>query len=138
MRKIAFLSLTLGLFLLAGCANQSSAPSSPKTSSVDYPKLYVDEKLPQYPDAKLAQIITNGSTLKEGVLLRLESQKDVKTIAAYYDEQMAKLGWTMPAKNEATETSYATQYNNGKKYVQLTVSQITGSGQTITLNFMEQ
>ncbi len=72
------------------------------------------------------------------VLLRLESKKDVKTIAVYYDEQMTKLGWIMPAKNEATETLYATQYNNGQKYVQLTVSQITGTSQTITLNFMEQ
>lgn len=128
MKKIALLGLLLGIFLIAGCGGLSAS----------YPKLYTEEKLPQYPDANLAQVITNGPTLKEGVLIRLESKKDVKTIAAYYDEQMTKLGWVMPAKNEATETLYATQYNNGKKYVQLTVSQITGSSQTITLNFMEQ
>ena len=128
MKKGVLLGLVLGIFFLAGCGG----------SSASYPKLYTDEKLPQYPDASLVQVITNGPTLKEGVLLRLESKKDVKTIAAYYDEQMAKLGWIMPAKNEATAALYATQYNNGQKYVQLTVSQITGASQTITLNFMEQ
>jgi len=128
MKKVVFLGLALGTFLIAGCGG----------SSVSYPKLYSDADLPQYSDAKLVQIITNGPTLKEGILLRLESSKDVKTIAAYYDEQMAKLGWTMPAKNEPTEASYATQYINGKKYVQLTASKITGSSQTITINFMEQ
>ncbi len=128
MKKAVLLSLALGVLLLAGCG----------TTSISYPKLYTDEKLPQYPEANLVQVITNGPTLKEGVLLRLESKKDVQTIAAYYDEQMTKLGWIMPAKNEATETLYATQYNNGQKYVQLTVSQITGTSQTITLNFMEQ
>jgi hypothetical protein len=129
MKKITLFSgLLLGILLLAGCGSSSSS----------YPELYVQESLPQYTDANLVQVITNGPTLKEGVLLRLESAKDVKTIAAYYDEQMTKLGWTMPAQNEATEASYATQYNNGKKYVQITVSQITGSSRTITLNFMEQ
>ena len=129
MKKISFLSIILGVLFLTGCG---------ATSSVSYPKLFTDAKLPQYQDAKLVQVITDGPTLKEGILLRLESEKDIKTIAAYYDQQMIALGWTMPAKNEATESSYATQYNNGSKYVQLTVSQITGMDQTITINFMEQ
>jgi hypothetical protein len=136
MKKSVLLGLVLGVFFLAGCGSGNN--SGGIGSSASYPQLYTAEKLPQYTDAKLAQVIKDGPTLKEGVLLRLESQKDVKTIAVYYDEQMAALGWTMPAKNEATEALYATQYNNGKKYVQLTVSQITGASQTISISLMEQ
>ncbi|MFZ2975314.1 MAG: hypothetical protein WA055_01620 [Candidatus Moraniibacteriota bacterium] len=127
MKKYAILFLLPIALFLSGCGK-----------SVSYPELYTQEKLPQYADAKLVQIIKDGPTLKDGVLLRLESSKDVKTIATYYDEEMKKLGWTMPAVNTPTETLYATQYNNGKKYIQLTVSQITGSSQTISINFMEQ
>ncbi|TAK96394.1 hypothetical protein EPO05_01950 [Patescibacteria group bacterium] len=119
----------LGVLLLAGCGGKGFA----------YPKLYVAEGLPQYQEAELVQIIQDGPTLKDGVLLRLESQQDVKSIAKYYDEEMTKMGWTQPAKNEATENSYATQYN-GKdgKYLQFTASKITGTSQTITINLKQQ
>lgn len=130
MKKYFLLFLFPAVFLLAGCGSG--------TGSKNYPELYVKEGLPQYKDAKLVQIIDNGPTLKEGVLLRLESSKDVKTISAYYDEQMKNLGWTMPAVNTPTETSYATQYEKGDKYIQMTVSQITGTGQTITLSLMQK
>ncbi|HRY82693.1 MAG TPA: hypothetical protein P5232_03260 [Candidatus Moranbacteria bacterium] len=134
MKKYALLFLLPAVFLLAGCGEKTGT----KIGGVDYPELYKSENLPQYKDASLAQIINNGPTLKEGVLLRLESAKDVKTIATYYDEQMKALGWTMPAVNTPTETSYATQYNKGDKYVQMTVSNITGKSQTITLSLMQK
>lgn len=132
MKKYVLLFLFPAVFLLAGCGGGTGA------GSASYPELYATENLPQYKDAKLVQIIKNGPTLKDGVLLRLESSQDVKAIAAYYDGEMTKMGWTMPSVNTPTETSYATQYNKDGKYVQLTVSQITGSSQTITINLMQQ
>ena len=135
MKNYAMLLLLPVVFLTAGCGSGTGAGIG---GSADYPELYVSEGLPQYKDADLAQIITNGPTLKEGVLLRLESAKDVKTIAAYYDAEFTKLGWTMPAVNTPTETSYATQYEKGNKYVQMTVSNITGKSQTITLSLMQK
>lgn len=137
MKKYALFFLFPVVFFLAGCGEGTTGTET-KTENSSYPSLYVSEGLPQYKDAKLAQVIKDGPTLKEGVLLRLESSKDVKTIAAYYDEEMKKLGWTMPSVNTATETSYATQYNKGNNYLQLTVSQITGSSQTISINLMQQ
>jgi len=134
MKKILF--LLAGILVLAGCGGTGGAGTIGK--SVDYPKLFVAENLPQYKDAKLVQIITDGPTLKDGVILRLESQKDVKTIAKYYDEEMTKLGWTQPAINEATENSYATQYEKGDKYLQFTASKITGTSQTITISLMQK
>ena len=128
--------------MAAGCGGgietKSGGETTVKSGSVSYPDLYKNENLPQYKDAKLAQIISNGPTLKEGVLLRLESEKDVKTIAAYYDSEMKKLGWTMPAVNTPTDASYATQYEKGDKYIQMTVSKITGTSQTITLSLMQK
>jgi hypothetical protein len=135
MKKYAMFLFLPVVFLTAGCGGGTGAGIG---GGADYPELYVNEGLPQYKDADLAQIITNGPTLKEGVLLRLESAKDVKTIAAYYDAEFAKLGWTMPAVNTPTETSYATQYEKGNKYVQMTVSNITGKSQTITLSLMQK
>ena len=125
MKKILFLVLP-AILLLAGCG------------SVSYPKLYTQENLPQYEDAKLVQVIKDGPTLKDGVILRLESSKDVKTIAAYYDAEMKKAGWVPPAENTPTETSYATQWNKGDKYVQFTASNIGGKSQTITISLMQQ
>lgn len=135
MKKCAFLFLFPAVLVLAGCGGSGPATSG---KSADYPALYANEGLPQYKDAKLVQVINDGPTLKEGVLLRLESSKDVKTIAAYYDEQMKSLGWTMPTTDTPTETSYVAQYEKGSKYIQMTVSQITGTGQTITLSLMEK
>jgi hypothetical protein len=102
MKKVIFLLLIPVMLILAGCG-----------AGVSYPKLYTDEGLPQYPDAKLVQVIKDGPTLKDGVILRLESSKDVKTIAAYYDAEMKKAGWVPPSENTPTETSYATQWNKG-------------------------
>jgi len=135
MKKYAVLFLLPIVFLTAGCGGGVGTGLG---GSVSYPELYVKEGLPQYKDANLAQIITNGPTLKEGVILRLESSKDVKTISAYYDAEFTKMGWTMPSVNTPTETSYATQYEKGDKYVQMTVSNITGKSQTITLSLMQK
>jgi hypothetical protein len=126
MKKYLWILFAPVILVLTGCGG------------VSYPKLYTAENLPQYKDAKVTQVIKNGLTLKDGALFILESKKDVPTIAAYYDEQMKALGWTMPAVNTPTATSYATQYNKGDKYLQLTVSQITGSAQTISINLMQQ
>jgi hypothetical protein len=134
MKKYALLLLFPAVLFLAGCGGKTGSI----TGSASYPELYSAEKLPQYKDAKLVQVMKNGPTLKDGVLLRLESAKDIKTISAYFDEEMTKLGWIMPAVNTPTETSYATQYNKEDKYLQLTVSQITGSSQTITINLMQK
>ncbi len=118
--------------------NPASEGVGKSGKNLSYPTLYTQESLPQYSDAKLVQIISDGPTLKEGVLLRLESSKDVKTISAYYDDQMAKLGWTMPAVNTPTEASYATQYEKGAKYIQMTVSSLDSKTQTITLSLMQK
>lgn len=143
MKKYFLLLLVPAVLLLSGCggANTGSPAGGGAAKSgknLSYPTLYTQENLPQYSDAKLVQIISNGPTLKEGVLLRLESSKDVKTISAYYDDQMTKLGWTMPAVNTPTETSYATQYEKGDKYIQMTVSSLDGKSQTITLSLMQK
>ncbi|HLN19090.1 MAG TPA: hypothetical protein VK255_02895 [Patescibacteria group bacterium] len=127
MKKYAFLLIFPTLFILAGCG-----------AGVAYPKLYIDENLPQYADAALVQIIQDGPTLKDGVILRLESSKDVKTIAAYYDGEMKKLGWVPPTENVPTNTSYATQWDKGDKYLHFTASNITGKSQTITISLMQK
>ena len=126
MKKYLWFLLVPMVLVLAGCGGAS------------YPKLYTAENLPQYKEAKVTKVIKNGPTLKDGALFLLESKKDVPMIATYYDEQMKALGWTMPAVNTPTATSYATQYNKGDKYLQLTVSQMTGSAQTISINLMQQ
>jgi hypothetical protein len=129
MKKIIGLTLILLIAIVfSGCGN-----------SMPYPELYLSEGLPQYENAKVTQTIKDGPTLKDGNLFILESVDDVKTIAAYYDEAMKGLGWNMITANEATETSYATQYNgNNGKYVQMTVSQLKAGATTISINFMEQ
>ena len=141
MKKYALLLLFPAVFFLAGCGGSKTdtgTGAGTKSGSSSYPSLYANEGLPQYKDAKLAQVIKDGPTLKDGVLLRLESSKSIKDISAYYDEEMKKLGWTMPSVNTPTETSYATQYEKGDKYLQLTASQITGTSQTISLNLMQK
>ncbi len=130
MKKIiSFTFVILMAIMLSGCGK----------SSASYPELYVSEGLPQYEGAKVTQVIKDGPTLKDGNLFILESSDDVKTIAAYYDEKLTGLGWIMPAKNEATATSYATQYN-GKdgKYIQITVTEMVAGKTTISINFMQQ
>ncbi len=130
MKKIINLTfIAIAIVAFTGCGG----------SSMSYPELYTTEGLPQYENAKVTQVIKDGPTLKDGNLFILTSSDDVKTIAKFYDDQMKALGWTMPAVNEATATSYATQYNKGDgKYVQLTVTQLADEEQTISINFMEQ
>lgn len=127
-KTIGLIIILLMVVVLSGCGK-----------SIAYPELYVSEGLPQYDNAKVTKIIKDGPTLKDGNLFILESGDDVKKIATYYNDAMKSLGWTIVANNEATETSYANQYNSGDgKYLQLTVSQLTGDTRTISINFMKQ
>lgn len=130
MKKIIGLTFVFLLVIaLSGCGK----------SGMNYPELYTSEGLPQYEGATVTQVIKDGPTLKDGNLFILESSDDVKKIAAYYDKELTGLGWTIPAQNEATETSYATQYNGADgKYIQLTVNEMTAGITTISINFMQQ
>ena len=146
MKKFSWILLLPVLFVLTGCVDSDDQKSvGPKVGvitgakTVAYPALYTDGGLPQYDKAALVQVIKNGPTLKDGVLIRLESTEDVKTIAAFYVDAFTKAGWIQPSVNEPTTTSFATQFNGpDKQYAQITVSQITGQGQTITVNYSQQ
>jgi len=59
----------------------------------EYPDVYRIAGLPQYPGAEVTSVGRKEVTLDEGVSVILTTRDDVKTVSAFFETELAKLGW---------------------------------------------
>ena len=101
---VAIVSLLISGFFFVGAMAEE-----------DYPELYGKE-LPRYPKAKLVSTGRQVSSLKDGLSLQLVSSDPVQTIAAYYEEKMKNLGWTVPEQRFPNDQVYVGNFTKGDLY----------------------
>lgn len=125
-----FLLLILLSVLVSGCSGDSQDRGSAaakggsaagKGGSAAYPALYTSAKLPQYPGAKLVDTGRQTTSIRDGLRLTLETSDEVKKVAAFFESEMTKLGWTFPEKRVRPENLDLTKYTKDDLYFQITI-----------------
>jgi len=75
--------------------NITNPISNPDATSVNYPALYQQYNLPEYPNATLEYNGRTADNLADGITLKLMTNDDVQTVGAFYASAFASLpGWT--------------------------------------------
>ncbi len=120
-------------------SNEDSAASSQTASSEEYPALYKQYNLPEYPGATITYGGRTADNLADGISLTLSTVDDVQTVGAFYESAFSSLpSWEYTPPNFTNDTLYgATAVNNaeGLRY-QLTVTKLPDYTQ-ISISFLE-
>jgi len=124
--------------------SSSSTPSNPldnpDQTSDDYPDLYKQYNLPEYPNGEITYDGRTADNLRDGISLEVQTQDDVQTVGAFYANAFASLsGWAYEPPNFSNDTLYgatATKADEGLRY-QLTVTKLPDYTQ-INISFLEQ
>ncbi len=132
-RILVQLSSCLAIGLLGlGCAAAQPSPQG-------YPALYTSANLPQYPNALLTDTGRQTTSLRDGLKLQLESTDPVPTIAAFYEEKIKQLGWTVPPQRVPTTTQYVSTYTKDDRYFQVMIVRTQDSVSTrITISYAQK
>ena len=73
----------------------------------DYPALYKQYGLPEYPGATIEYDGRTADSLDDGISLKLTTSDDVQTVGAFYADEFASLdGWTYTPPNFSNESLY--------------------------------
>ena len=64
-------------------------------SSLDYPSLYRELGLPEYPAATVAQLGRVNDSLADGLSITLETTASHSELRDFYESQLAALGWAL-------------------------------------------
>ena len=63
--------------------------------SLDYPPLYKELGLPEYPAATVAQLGRVNDSLADGLSITLETTASHSELRDFYESQLAALGWAL-------------------------------------------
>lgn len=120
-------------------SNEDSVGSSQTASNEEYPALYRQYNLPEYPGATITYGGRTADNLADGISLTLSTPDDVQTVGAFYESAFSSLsGWEYTPPNFTNDTLYgATAVNNagGLRY-QLTITKLPDYTQ-ISISFLE-
>lgn len=116
--------------LLAGTAAAAQA---------DYPAVYRERKLPELAGATITSTGRQGSSLRDGIRIDLETPMAVQEVLSFYRKQMTPLGW----KEKPPRTKFQspmvgrTEFTKGTLTYSVTASRI-GQKTKINLNLVEK
>ena len=87
MTRVFATLLIAAATLFAGLLSASQA--------ADYPPLYRDLGLPEYPQGKVTAVGRDNSNLADGISVKLQTAASQGELRAFYEEKMAALGWVL-------------------------------------------
>lgn len=119
--------------------DEANANNDELLNDGDYPALYKQYGLPEYPGATIKYDGRTADSLDDGISLKLTTSDDVQTVGAFYADEFASLdGWTYTPPNFSNETLYgatAEKSDEGLRY-QLTVASLPDNTQ-INISFLK-
>ena len=122
-----------------GSTNEVSTNSSQTADGEEYPALYRQYNLPEYPGATITYGGRTADNLADGISLKLSTPDDVQTVGAFYATAFSSLpGWEFTPPNFSNDTLYgatAVKNDEGLRY-QLTITNLQDYTQ-ISITFLE-
>jgi hypothetical protein len=115
----------------------------PDANPLAYPKLYVDEDLPQYPAAILTDLGRQTTSLRDGIKLQAVSNDGLALIIQYFIPEMEKRGWTYDKVTRGRVEQLQDMpmdmivFVKGKLHFSVTASKIEDEQTKIMINFSE-
>lgn len=107
----------------------------------EYPEIYKQAKLPEYPDAEITSSGQKDATLEEGVSIIVSTHDDIPAVAAFYDKELKKQGWK-PDDSIASSTSgsvYYKTYRKGNVQYSITATISSSSSRTdISISYVKK
>ncbi len=120
-------------------ANETNTSSTETADSSNYPPLYQQYNLPEYPGATITYGGRTADNLADGISLKLSTPDDVQTVGAFYETAFSSLpGWEFTPPNFTNDTLYgatAVKGDEGLRY-QLTITKLPDYTQ-ISITFLE-
>jgi len=120
--------------------DEATADSEVLLNDGDYPALYTQYGLPEYPGATLTYDGRTADNLSDGISLILTTQDDPLTVGAFFENAFASLtDWDFTPPNFSNETLYvasAVKTDENLRY-QVTATQLPDYTQ-ISISFLEQ
>ncbi len=116
------------------------AAQEQSTQMIDeYPDLYLQAGLPQYPNGELTEK-RQGGNLNDGVQVTIETEDSIETVKSFFDTEMGNRGFTLSSDTASTnELTYLGIYTKGNKKFTLTITKIKDtSNNKIHINYSEQ
>lgn len=119
--------------------DESEADSSELLNNGEYPALYKQYDLPEYPGAIIEYDGRTDDNLRDGISLKITTPDDVQTVGEFYENAFSSLsGWTYTPPNYSNDTLYgatAEKADENLRY-QLTVTKLPDNTQ-INISFLE-
>jgi hypothetical protein len=103
----------------------------------NYPPLYKQAGLPEYPEAELINPNTRDTNLQTGIALRLTTPDEVKTVEEFYVSKMTELGWQAVSSNFQTGEGVFNKTFTKDKQTYNVYGSRSGEETVITINWQE-
>jgi len=119
--------------------NITNPISNPDTTSGNYPALYQQYNLPEYPGATLKYDGRTADNLADGITLKLTTPDDVQTVGAFFANAFTSLsGWTYTPPNFSNGSYYGATAEKADESLrfQVTVSNASNLSQ-INITFFK-
>lgn len=105
-------------------------------AQLDYPDLYRQYDLPEYPNGELTSIGRQQTSLSDGLKLMLDSDQNPLAIGQYYENEMTALGWSYTPPPHPTAKLWGTTFQKDGLTYQIIVVQLPTTTQ-ITISFFQ-
>ena len=87
--------MTRRLGLLLVVASVISTMPLERARAADYPVLYRDLGLPEYPQATVEAVGRSNSNLHDGLRIKLKTQASSIQLRTFFEQKMTELGWVL-------------------------------------------
>ena len=88
-------SMTQRLGLLLVVASVISTMPLERARAADYPVLYRDLGLPEYPQATVEAVGRSNSNLHDGLRIKLKTQASSIELRTFFEQKLTELGWVL-------------------------------------------
>lgn len=107
----------------------------------EYPEIYKQAKLPEYPNAEITSAGQRDAKLEDGVSILVHTYDDIPKVAAFYDKELKKQGWK-PDDSIASDTTgsvyFKTYLKGNVKFAITATSSTQTTGTDISVSYIKK
>ncbi len=121
MKKTLIANLLISLFVFSSCIGNTNSTDD----SSSYPSMYIEENLPQYPNAIITDS-SQGNDFVDGVRVDFETNDSIEDIKNFFETEMANRGFDIPDSSYTTnELTYLNIYTLNNEYCSVQATKVS-------------